>query len=40
MRVGACAGLGVKCLARDNASTVGMIGSGGMARSYLSRSAR
>ena len=36
MRVGACAGLGVKCLARDNASTVGMIGSGGMARSYLS----
>jgi len=36
MRVGACAGLGVKYLARDNASTVGMIGSGGMARSYLS----
>jgi alanine dehydrogenase len=35
MRVGACAGLGVKYLSRENASTVGMIGSGGMARSYL-----
>ncbi len=35
MRVGACAGLGVKYLARDDASVVGMIGSGGMARSYL-----
>ncbi len=35
MRVGACAGLGVKYLARENSSIVGMIGSGGMARSYL-----
>jgi alanine dehydrogenase len=35
MRVGACAGLGVKYLAREDASVVGMIGSGGMARTYL-----
>jgi alanine dehydrogenase len=35
MRVGACAGLGVKHLAREDASVVGMFGSGGMARSYL-----
>ena len=35
MRVGACAGLGAKYLARDDASVVGMIGSGGMARTYL-----
>jgi alanine dehydrogenase len=35
MRVGGCAGLGAKYLARDDATTVGMIGSGGMARSYL-----
>jgi ornithine cyclodeaminase/alanine dehydrogenase-like protein (mu-crystallin family) len=35
MRVGACAGLGVKHLARTDASVVGMIGSGGMARTYL-----
>jgi ornithine cyclodeaminase/alanine dehydrogenase-like protein (mu-crystallin family) len=35
MRVGGCAGLGVKYLARDDASVVGMFGSGGMARSYL-----
>jgi ornithine cyclodeaminase/alanine dehydrogenase-like protein (mu-crystallin family) len=35
MRVGACAGLGVKYLARDDAKVVGIIGSGGMARAYL-----
>ncbi len=34
-RVGASAGLGVKYLSRDDSRTVGMIGSGGMARSYL-----
>ncbi|MFQ5902159.1 MAG: ornithine cyclodeaminase family protein [Candidatus Binatia bacterium] len=34
-RVGAGAGLGVKYLARQDSHTVGMIGSGGMARSYL-----
>ena len=35
MRVGGCAGLGVKYLARADASVVGMFGSGGMARTYL-----
>jgi alanine dehydrogenase len=35
MRVGATAGLGAKLLARQGAETVGMIGSGGMARTYL-----
>jgi ornithine cyclodeaminase/alanine dehydrogenase-like protein (mu-crystallin family) len=35
MRVGGCAGLGVKYLAREDASEVGIFGSGGMARSYL-----
>jgi len=35
MRVAGGAGLGVKYLARQNSHTVGMIGSGGMARSYL-----
>ena len=36
MRVGGTAGLGVKYLAREDAGIVGMIGSGGMAKSYLS----
>jgi alanine dehydrogenase len=35
MRVGGGGGLGVKYLARKDASIVGMIGSGGMARTYL-----
>lgn len=35
MRVGGCGGLGVKYLAREDASVVGMFGSGGMARTYL-----
>ncbi len=35
MRVGGCAGLGAKYLARKDACVVGMIGSGGMARTYL-----
>lgn len=35
MRVGAGAGLGVKYLSRSDSETVGMIGSGGMARTYL-----
>ena len=35
MRVGAGAGLGVRYLARKDAHVVGMIGSGGMARTYL-----
>ena len=35
LRVGATAGIGAKHLARNDASTVGMIGSGGMARTYL-----
>ena len=35
MRVGAGAGLGAKYLARSDARVVGMIGSGGMARTYL-----
>ena len=34
MRVGACAGLGAKCLSRKNSSVLGIIGSGGMARTY------
>ncbi len=35
IRVGAGAGLGVKYLSRKDSKTVGMIGSGGMARTYL-----
>ncbi|HEU4345145.1 MAG TPA: ornithine cyclodeaminase family protein [Candidatus Binatia bacterium] len=35
MRVGGGAGLGVKYLARQDSRVVGMIGSGGMARTYL-----
>src|SRR5215510_10403560 len=35
MRVGGGAGLGAKYLARSDAKVVGMIGSGGMARTYL-----
>jgi alanine dehydrogenase len=35
MRVGACAGLGVKYLSREDSSTIGIFGSGGMARTYL-----
>ncbi len=35
VRVGASAGIGTDFLARNDASTVGLIGSGGMARSYL-----
>ncbi len=35
MRVGAGAGLGVKYLARKDSHVVGIIGSGGMARTYL-----
>ena len=35
MRVGGGGGIGAKYLARPNASSVGMLGSGGMARTYL-----
>ena len=35
MRVGGGAGLGVKYLSRPDSQTVGMLGSGGMARTYL-----
>jgi ornithine cyclodeaminase/alanine dehydrogenase-like protein (mu-crystallin family) len=35
LRVGGGAGLGVKYLSRPDSSVVGMIGSGGMARTYL-----
>jgi alanine dehydrogenase len=35
MRVGAGAGIGVKCLAREDSHVVGMLGSGGMARTFL-----
>jgi alanine dehydrogenase len=35
MRVGAGAGLGVRYLSREDSHVVGLLGSGGMARSYL-----
>jgi alanine dehydrogenase len=35
MRVGADSGIGVKYMAREDAQVVGMIGSGGMARSHI-----
>lgn len=35
MRVGGGAGIGVKALAREDATSVGILGSGGMARTYL-----
>jgi len=35
MRVGGAAGIGTRLLARKDASTIGMIGSGGMARTFL-----
>jgi alanine dehydrogenase len=35
MRVGGCAGLGAETLARPDACTLAVIGSGGMARAYL-----
>lgn len=35
MRVGGGAGIGVKALARQDATSVGILGSGGMARTYL-----
>ena len=40
MRVGACAGLGVKYLSREDSKTLGIFGSGGMARTYLWPSTR
>ena len=35
MRVGGCAGLGVEGLAREDGDVLGLLGSGGMARTYL-----
>jgi len=35
MRVGGGAGIGVKYLSRKNSKTIGMLGSGGMARTFL-----
>src|SRR3990170_4676431 len=35
MRVGADGGIGVKYMSREDSSVVGMLGSGGMARSHL-----
>lgn len=35
MRVGACAGLGAEALSRTDSKTLGLLGSGGMARTYF-----
>jgi ornithine cyclodeaminase/alanine dehydrogenase-like protein (mu-crystallin family) len=35
MRVGADGGIGVKYMANENAEVVGMLGSGGMARTHM-----
>jgi ornithine cyclodeaminase/alanine dehydrogenase-like protein (mu-crystallin family) len=35
MRVGGCAGLGVKYLSREDSNVIGIFGAGGMARTYL-----
>jgi len=35
MRVGGCAGLGAKYLSRQDSNVVGILGAGGMARTYL-----
>ncbi|MGH7928073.1 MAG: ornithine cyclodeaminase family protein [Candidatus Binatia bacterium] len=35
MRVGGCAGLGAKYLSREDSSVIGILGAGGMARTYL-----
>ena len=40
MRVGATAGVAANYMARENATSVGMFGSGGMARTYLEAFAR
>src|SRR4029078_2519685 len=35
MRAGGCAGLGAKYLSREDSNIIGILGSGGMARTYL-----